>query len=75
VKCIINHVYTLHGIDKFVCVGVMYSDEYDVCGVTLSVHSGQICLTKVRIEPATFGTWNVELTVTSLIVAVDRSGK
>jgi hypothetical protein len=22
----------------FVCVGVMYSGEYDVCGVTLSVH-------------------------------------
>jgi hypothetical protein len=23
----------------FVCVGVMYSGEYDVCDVTLSVHS------------------------------------
>jgi hypothetical protein len=22
----------------FVCIGVMYSGEYDVCGVTLSVH-------------------------------------
>jgi hypothetical protein len=22
----------------YVCVGVMYSGEYDVCGVTLSVH-------------------------------------
>ena len=22
----------------FVCVGVVYSGEYDVCGVTLSVH-------------------------------------
>jgi hypothetical protein len=22
----------------FVCVGVMYSGEYDVCGVTPSVH-------------------------------------
>jgi hypothetical protein len=22
----------------FVCVGVMYSGEYDVCDVTLSVH-------------------------------------
>ena len=25
-------------VRKFVCVGVMYSGEYDVCDVTLSVH-------------------------------------
>jgi hypothetical protein len=42
----------------FVCVGVMYSGEYDVCDVTLSVHphwaSWKVCLATVGIEPATF---------------------
>ena len=43
----------------FSCVGVMYSGEYDVCDVTLSVYphqaSSKICLTTVGIEPTTFG--------------------
>jgi hypothetical protein len=26
----------------FVCVGVMYSGEYDVCGVTMSMHPGKL---------------------------------
>jgi hypothetical protein len=42
-----------------VCVGVMYSSEYDVCNVTLSVHSHRaswkVSLATVWIEPATFG--------------------
>ena len=40
-----------------VCVGVMYSGEYDVCDFTLSVHPhrAKICLTTEGIEPATFG--------------------
>ena len=42
------------------CVGVMYSGEYDVCDVTLSVHPHRAswkvnCLATVGIEPATFG--------------------
>jgi hypothetical protein len=40
------------------CVGVVYSGEYDVCDVTLSVHphraSWKVSLTTVGIEPATF---------------------
>jgi hypothetical protein len=42
----------------FVCVGFMYSGEYDVCDVTLSVHphraNRKVCLTTAGIEPATF---------------------
>ena len=29
---------SMYSMILFVCVGVMYSGEYDVCGVTLSVH-------------------------------------
>ena len=37
------------------CVGIMYSGEYDVCHVTLSVRaSSKVCLTTVGIKPATF---------------------
>jgi hypothetical protein len=28
----------MYSMILFVCIGVMYSGEYDVCGVTLSVH-------------------------------------
>ena len=41
----------------FFCVGVMYSGEYDVCDVTLSVYPHRaglkICLATVGIEPTT----------------------
>jgi hypothetical protein len=41
------------------CVCWCYVREYDVCGVTLSVHphraSWKVCLTTVGIEPETFG--------------------
>jgi hypothetical protein len=43
--------------DNFVCAGVMYSGEYDVCDVTLSVHphraSWKVSFAMVGIEPAT----------------------
>ena len=45
----------------FICVGVMYSGEYDACDGKLLwvyIHTGQawkICLTTVGIEPTTFG--------------------
>jgi hypothetical protein len=35
---IISDVGKLKYFNIFVCVGVMYSGEYDVCDVTLSVH-------------------------------------
>jgi hypothetical protein len=34
-----THSEQHHKHDIFVCVGVMYSGEYDVCDVTLSVHA------------------------------------
>ena len=41
----------------FFCVAVMYSGEYDVCNVTLSVYPHRASLKNmpVRIEPTTFG--------------------
>jgi hypothetical protein len=33
-----NYVFDTTKKQLFVCVGVMYSGEYDVCGVTLIVH-------------------------------------
>ena len=43
----------------FFCVGVMYSDEYDVCDVTLSVCPHRASLKNmpatVGIQPTTFG--------------------
>ena len=44
----------------FFCVSVVYSGEYDVCDVTLSVYPHRaslknICLATVGIEPTTFG--------------------
>ena len=49
----------LNWTNYFVCVGVMYSGQYGVCDVTLSIHphraSWKVCLATVGIELATFG--------------------
>jgi hypothetical protein len=41
-KRVLHPIYLLYGwelfMHYFVCVAVMYSGEYDVCDVTLSVH-------------------------------------
>ena len=54
-----NLDFIRHFLNYFVCVGVMYSGEYDVCDVTLSVHphraSRKVNLATVEIEPAPFG--------------------
>ena len=42
-------------LNYFVCIGVMYSGEYDVCDVTLSGNPHRVSLAAVGIEPATIG--------------------
>ena len=56
----------------FVCVGVMYSGEFDVCGVTPSVHSHQaswnVCLTTVGIDTSPSVLYQLSYAVKSVRV-------
>jgi hypothetical protein len=57
----------------FFCVGVMFSGEYDVCGVTLSVYAHRTSLKNMHghFGNRTYDLWSTSSMICQLSPAVD----